>query len=270
MGRDDVMLWLGDCLDRLRELPDASVDAVVTDPPYGQTNEGFDGPIAFGADLWRECFRVAKPDAALISFAGSPTYHKIASAIEAGGWHVRQMWGWVYRNGVITSAWPKEGFDRLAPAMDPICYATKGKVLLNLAREGSTSWKRDQNANKACPWSERSGTSAATAVGRWPRTLVSESGTDGFEYFALSPNSPSLKIEKVGHPNQKPVKLLEWLISKLPQGTILDPFSGSATTGVACMNLGYGFIGIEKNPAYFEMGQARIAAHQASTPLLTG
>ena len=62
----DVTLHLGDCLDVLRSLPDGSVDAVVTDPPYGQTNESYESAIAFQPELWAECARVARPDAALV------------------------------------------------------------------------------------------------------------------------------------------------------------------------------------------------------------
>jgi site-specific DNA-methyltransferase (adenine-specific) len=266
MSRAEVIQ--ADCLEGMKSLTDASVSAIVTDPPYGQTNEGYDGPIAFGAELWRECHRVARPDAALISFAGSPTYHKIASAIEAGGWQVRQMWGWVYRNGFITSAWPREGFDRLAPAMDPICYATKGKVLLNLEREGSAAWHRNRNADEVCSWSERSGTRAATAVGRWPRSVVAEPETAGFQYFALNPNSPSLRAEKVGHPNQKPVALMRWIVSKLPAGSVvLDPFAGSGSTALACIEEGFDFLGYDISEEYVKIAQSRIDASLAKFPL---
>lgn len=122
----------GEALDILRTVPDASFDAVVTDPPYGQSNEKYDRGV--NPEIWKECFRVCKPHAALLSFAGSPTYHRIATGIETAGWHVRQMWGWIYRDGLITTAYPGQGFDRLAPAFDPICFATKGKVFLNALR----------------------------------------------------------------------------------------------------------------------------------------
>jgi hypothetical protein len=106
----------------------------VTDPPYGQTNEKYDGKHAasMSSGVWRECARIASQNSCVVAFAGSPTYHRIASAIEDAGWAIRQMWGWAYADGMITSAWPKEGFDRLAPAFDPIVFATRGKVLLNL------------------------------------------------------------------------------------------------------------------------------------------
>jgi DNA modification methylase len=258
-----VRLIRGDALAVLARLPDGSVDAVVTDPPYGQSNEAYDGPIAFGADLWRECYRVAAPNAALISFAGGPTYHRIATAIEAGGWKVRQMWGWVYRDGMITSAWPKEGFDRLAPAMDPIVYATKGKVLLRLEREGA-AWDRFTGRTQ---WQQRAhislranGFPAVKGAGHYPRAIVSDS-IDGFQYFVLSRTQGGFAAENDGHPNQKPLGLMRWLVSKLPPGgTVLDPFVGSGSTGVAAVQLGFNFIGIEQSAEYLAIARRRIRA----------
>jgi site-specific DNA-methyltransferase (adenine-specific) len=254
-----VELRCGDALAVLRTLEAGSVSHIVTDPPYGQSNEAYDRGVP--PEVWRECYRVAKPDAALISFAGGPTYHRIASDIEAAGWQVRQMWGWVYRNGFITSAYPSEGFDRLAPAFDPICYATKGKVLLNLNREGSGRWRRNRNEDERCSWSERSGERAATALGRWPRALVAEPMLgEEFQYFALNPNSPGLRGEKVGHPNQKPLALMLWIVRKLPRGgVVLDPYLGSGTTGLASEACGFDFIGIDNDPECIEMAGARFA-----------
>ena len=298
-------LLLGDCLERMREIPDGSVGHVVTDPPYGQSNESYDRGV--DPSLWRECYRATGPNAALVSFAGSPTYHRIASDIEAAGWKVRQMWGWIYRNGFITSAWPKEGFDRLAPAMDPICFATKGKVLLNLEREGKSEWSRKRNSDDVCSWSNRSGHTADSATGRWPRSIVADGEIDEFHYFSLNPNSPKLRAEKTGHPNQKPIALMRWIVSKLPKTpgavcpdchgkgrpdwpdsvvathcldcgglgrlpakptSILDPYMGSATTGVAAVEMGFDFIGIESDPTHFATAERRIVQAQNATPLL--
>jgi DNA modification methylase len=253
-----IKLYRGDCLKFLNRLPAGSVDAVVTDPPYGQSNESYDKGV--DRAVWVECFRVAKPNAALVSFAGSPTYHRIASAIEAAGWQVRQMWGWVYRDGMITSAWPKDGYDRLAPAMDPICFATKGKCLLRLAREGLEEWSRPGNARGSPGYSERSSSHGLIkAVGHWPRTV-----------YELSRTNPRLRSEKTGHPNQKPAELMTWLIGKLPAQTILDPFMGSGTTGVACVQTGRNFIGCEIDPAYFAIARKRINDARCAVAIAVG
>jgi site-specific DNA-methyltransferase (adenine-specific) len=257
-------LLLGDCLDLMRDLPDGSVDAIVTDPPYGQSNESYDRGVQ--AEVWRECHRVAAPNAALISFAGSPTYHRIASGIEAGGWRVRQMWGWIYRDGLITSAWPKEGFDRLRPAFDPICYASKGKVLLNLTREGEP-WDKLTGRDPSKPSYNRFNISTRSggkrnrhAGGHYPTALVAESEVAGFDYFALARTNGGVTLKTL-HPNTKPLALMRWLVAKLPPGgVVLDPFAGSGTTGVAALAEGRSFLGIERDPAYFAIAEARLAA----------
>lgn len=70
------------------------------------------------------------------------------------------------------------------------------------------------------------------------------------------------------HPTQKPVSLMEWCLGFFPKAaTVLDPFMGSGTTGVACMKLGRNFIGIEKEPKYFEIAERRISEAQAQLPL---
>lgn len=79
----------------------------------------------------------------------------------------------------------------------------------------------------------------------------------------LSWSIGATNAERVGHPTQKPLKVMEWCLSFLPDAkTILDPFMGSGTTGVACMNLGRKFIGIEIEPKYFEIACERIKAAQ--------
>jgi site-specific DNA-methyltransferase (adenine-specific) len=267
---EPVRIVEGDALAVLRTLPDGCVDAVATDPPYGQSNEKYDGRkvISLRSEVWEQCARVCKPNAALVSFAGSPTYHRIAAAIEDGGWGVRQMWGWVYRDGMISSAYPREGFDRLAPAMDPIVFATRGKVLLNVDREGK-GWKINRPRSKASPMSERfRSPETASANGRYPKSIVSDGSSSQFEYFASSRTS-SRRGDRTPHPNQKPIGLMRWLIAKLPAMVILDPFGGSGTTGVAALAEGRRCILIEKDPAYAAIARGRVA-EAMGTGLLAG
>ena len=252
-----ITLYCGDCRQVLRVLAAGSVDAVITDPPYGQSNESYD----HGVDpcVWQDCFRVAKRNSFLLSFAGSPSYHRIASGIESAGWRVRQMWAWVYRDGLITSAWPKEGFDRLAPAFDPICFATKGKILLNIKRISGNSWKRP--GRQSCGYSERSsGVKLLSANGNWPRNLLATENIPGFEYFVQSRTSPSLQRERVDHPNQKPLAVMQWLVDKTQPGDcILDPFCGSGTTLVAARDMGRRCIGVEVSEAFCAVAVQRLS-----------
>jgi site-specific DNA-methyltransferase (adenine-specific) len=137
----------GSCLDRLKEIPDGTIDAVVCDPPYhlqsivqrfsspdaapaqskesgvyarssrgfmGQTWDG--GDIAFRTDVWRECLRVLKAGGHLVAFGGTRTVHRIACAIEDSGFEIRDMISWLYFSGFPKSLDVSKGIDKLAGA----------------------------------------------------------------------------------------------------------------------------------------------------------
>ena len=93
-------LLLGNCLEKLAEMPDCSIDAIITDPPYGLSFMGkkwdYDVP---SEDIWRECLRVLKPGGHLLAFAGTRTQHRMAVRIEDAGFEIRDMIAWVYGSG---------------------------------------------------------------------------------------------------------------------------------------------------------------------------
>lgn len=104
----------GDCLAVLRTLPDASVDAVVTDPPYGLSFMGkrwdYDVPAV---EVWSECLRVLKPGGYLLAFAGTRTQHRMACRIEDAGFDIRDLIAWVYGNGFPKSLDVSKAIDRI-------------------------------------------------------------------------------------------------------------------------------------------------------------
>ena len=108
-------LLLGDCLERLRELPDCSVDSVVTDPPYGLSFMGkkwdYDVP---SVEVWAECLRVLKPGGHLLAFAGTRTQHRMAVRIEDAGFEIRDMIAWVYGSGFPKSLDVSKAIDKAA------------------------------------------------------------------------------------------------------------------------------------------------------------
>jgi site-specific DNA-methyltransferase (adenine-specific) len=101
----------------MRELPDASVDAVVTDPPYelGFMGKSWDSSgIAFNTDVWAECLRVLKPGGHLLAFGGSRTWHRIAVAVEDAGFQIRDSVAWLYGSGFPKSLDVSKAIDKAA------------------------------------------------------------------------------------------------------------------------------------------------------------
>jgi site-specific DNA-methyltransferase (adenine-specific) len=99
---EQFVIQIGDCRDRLKELPDNSIDSIVTDPPYelGFMGKAWDSTgIAYDEDVWRECLRVLKHGGHLLAFGGSRTYHRMACAIEDAGFQIRDQIMWVYGSG---------------------------------------------------------------------------------------------------------------------------------------------------------------------------
>jgi len=99
---DGVTLHLGNALDVLPTLDEASIDAIVTDPPYeiGIAGRDWDrSGIAYNTDLWRECLRVLKPGGHLLSFGAPRTYHRMACAVEDAGFRVIDQLDWIYTHG---------------------------------------------------------------------------------------------------------------------------------------------------------------------------
>ena len=97
-----ITLLHGDCLDKLKELENNSVDSIVTDPPYelGFMGKSWDSTgVANNKDMWAECLRVLKPGGHLLAFSGTRTYRRMACAIEDAGFEVRDMIEWVYGSG---------------------------------------------------------------------------------------------------------------------------------------------------------------------------
>ena len=110
---------VGNCVDRLRELPDGSIDSIVTDPPYelGFMGKSWDASgIAYNVDLWAECLRVLKPGGHLLAFGGTRTYHRMAVAIEDAGFEIRDSIQWIYGIGFPKSHNVSKAIDKEAGA----------------------------------------------------------------------------------------------------------------------------------------------------------
>lgn len=112
-----MKLLLGDCLEQMKSLADNSVNAVVTDPPYGLSFMGkkwdYDVP---SVDIWREVFRVLKPGGHILSFGGTRTYHRMVVNIEDAGFEIRDQIQWLCGSGFPKSHNVSKAIDKMAGA----------------------------------------------------------------------------------------------------------------------------------------------------------
>ena len=227
-------LYHGDCLEVMAGLPDGSVDMILCDLPYGTTACKWDTVIPF-EPLWAQYRRIAKRNAAIVLTASQP----FTSALGASNLEdLRYSWVWQKENAtghLNAKRMPmKLTEDVLVFYAEQPTYNPQGTRPCNkVVRKGG---------NGLCYGA--SGNELLQTVENYPRNIIIEA------------RDPS----KV-HPTQKPVALMEYLIRTYTNSgeTVLDNTMGSGTTGVACMNTGRRFIGIERDETYFNIARSRIA-----------
>jgi site-specific DNA-methyltransferase (adenine-specific) len=315
-------------------MPDASVDAVVTDPPYGLSFMGkrwdYDVP---GVEIWEQCLRVLKPGGYLLAFAGTRTQHRMAVRIEDAGFEIRDMIAWMYGSGFPKShnlQDDRQGWGTaLKPAMEPITMARKpfkGTVADNVQTYGTGAINIDGcrigerelcRLNRAGSigygGSEPQGIVEDGGIGRWPANVLHDGCEDvlrgmgeaarffytpkackedrddgcemmqarwkaGYSYTDTAGNAADgmfkdrETFKRNFHPTVKPTDLMRYLCRMVtpPGGIVLDPFTGSGSTGRGAVLEGFQFIGCEMDADYIEIAKARIlAAEKAYQPCLT-
>ena len=237
----------GDCLEVMKTIPDASIDAIITDPPYGTTACKWDSVIPF-EPMWKELNRIIKDNGAIIFTASQPfTSNLVMSNTKM----FKHEWIWEKNRGsnfaTLRYAPMKEHesvlvFCKTSPKYFPIMQQRKGAGL-------------DRTKYKYNP----TNTGKREALGNLEMTHANHNGNNELRY----PSSIQKFNTEVGkHPTQKPITLMEYLVKTYTQenDTVLDFTMGSGTTGVACKNLNRNFIGIELDKDYFEIATARINA----------
>jgi len=133
-------LLVGNCLETLKTLDDASIDSIVTDPPYelGFMGKAWDASgIAYQVDLWRECLRVLKPGGHLLAFGGTRTYHRMAVAIEDAGFEIRDSIHWTYGSGFPKSLNVSKAIDKAAKAERKVVGVNKNVIRASKEAGGS-------------------------------------------------------------------------------------------------------------------------------------
>ena len=238
-----IKLMMGDCLELMRDVPDQSVDMILCDLPYGTTACKWDTVIPF-APLWAAYKRVCKPNAAIVLTASQPfTSLLVASNVGA----FRHAWVWEKEQGVnfqLAKVQPlKVHEDVVVFGFSSPNYYPQGLQPCSIRKSN-----RGKGGKLGHVCSEAHRESYEQTAKGYPRSVVEFGRERGL------------------HPTQKPVALMEYLILTYTNegDVVLDNTMGSGTTGVACVNTGRKFIGMEQDAEYFQIARARI---ESATPI---
>lgn len=283
----------GDALALLAKLPKDSIDAVITDPPYG---------IAVGGERWdsfaagkhferwteswaTEARRVLKPGGHLLAFGAPRTFHRLASGIEDAGLEIRDTLLWLNHQGLPKSHRLPDGLGTaLKPAYEPILLSRKplvgtteqtlaafgtGALNIDPARIGTGRyWPANVTLSHApdCPSAlidgEMRGPSrlflSAKATRHEREAGCGELPVRSAQLYT-GRDRPARERRNI-HPTVKPLALMRWLVRlAVPEGgVVLDPFTGSGSTGIAAVLEGRPFVGIEREGEYADVACARL------------
>ena len=236
----------GDCLVEMATIEDKSVDMILCDLPYGTTACKWDSVIPF-APLWAHYKRVIKDRGAIVLFGSQPFTSKlVCSAIE------------IYKHSWV---WDKvRGTNFFAAKFSPL-NNTEDVCVFSMAGGNNGSKTPIKYFPQGVTETEKSNCYGGGKIGK-------EHGAKYKEYTQKITGYPFKIIKfpfekRTVHPTQKPVALLEYLIKTytLEGEMVLDNCMGSGSTGIACLNTGRHFIGIEKDDKYFAVALERIANH---------
>lgn len=240
-----IRLWHGDCLEKMKLLPDRSVDMILCDPPYGTTACKWDAIIPFDL-LWLELNRVIKDNGAILLFGSEP----FSSNLRLSNLNMfKYDWVWEKDKG------SNIGLSRKQPLRKHEIISVFYKSQPFYDFQGNPLKK---HITRVLPINKSETSSLSSNNGdkdnREYVTYTHDTKKSVLYFARDSQNSGSL------HPTQKPVALLEYLIKTytLENETILDFTMGSGSTGIACINTNRKFVGIEKDDKYFKIAKDRI------------
>ncbi len=237
-----MQLIHGDCLEKMKDIPDQSIDMVLTDPPYGTTACKWDSVIPF-EPMWKELKRVIKPKGAILLFGNEPFTSVMVCSNLAD---FKYRWDWDKK---IPSGMSYARFRPMQQSED-ICVFSNGGGIVNYYPQMIL---RDMPIKGGGMVESESASSVGYKALK--KTYEYKNPTTLIQFDKIRKGSI--------HPTQKPVALLEYLIKTytLEGETVLDFTMGSGSTGVACINTKRNFIGIEKDDKYFEIAKKRIEEH---------
>lgn len=238
-----IDLYLGNCLDLMPILADESVDMILTDLPYGSTACKWDTVIPF-EPLWEQYKRIIKPNGCIALFATEPFASRlVCSNIDMFRYDL--IWDKVnlYTGSLLANKRPLRRHEQIM-----IFY--KHQPTYNKQMRQGQPYSMTRNTKGVGEYATKTYQRVKTVNNgeHNPCSIIEIEGGN--------------KSEKGLHPTQKPVALCEWLIKTYTNEgeTVLDSCMGSGTTGVACINTGRNFIGIELDEHYFNIAKERINA----------
>ena len=236
---DNYTLLLGDCLERMKEIPDGSVDMILTDPPYGTTQCKWDTVIPFDL-MWEQLKRIIKPNGAIVLFGAEP----FSSLLRCS--NIKNFkYDWVWEKSKATGFLNSKKQPLRAHEIISVFYSKPPTYNPQMVEglpynKGVRKEQTDEDVYSSFEQVE-----VKSEGFRYPRSV---------QYFKTAENEGGF------HKTQKPVALLEYLIKTYTQEneTVLDFTFGSGSTGVACVNTNRNFIGVELDEKYFNIAEKRI------------
>lgn len=224
-----------DCLEGLKEIPDKSVDLIVTDPPYGTTRNSWDAVVSFER-LWRELDRVSKDNTAVVIFSQQPFTAEVVIS-NPRAFRYEWIWSKTEATGFLNAKkMPLKAHENI------LIFYKKSPVYNPQFTEG-TPYRYKKDGISSSNYGNSNGTDIIENKGlRFPRSII------------------TFKKDRGLHPTQKPVALIEYIVRTYsnPGGVVLDPFMGSGTTAVACIKTGRNYIGFELDEGYHATSLKRI------------
>ncbi|WP_041208787.1 DNA-methyltransferase [Aeromonas jandaei] len=233
-----MKLLQGDCLSLLPSLPDNSIDMVLADPPYGTTQCKWDSVIDLAA-MWRELERVCKPNSAIVMTAAQPfTAQLVCSNIGMFKYEI------IWEKGNATGFLNAKKQPLRAHESVLVFYRQQPTYNPQMTSGHARKTSKRKTVNSEC-YGKALSLTEYDSTERYPRSV---------QFFSSDKQRGSY------HATQKPVALMEWLIRSFsnPADVVLDFCMGSGTTGVACLNTGREFIGMEMDTEIFKVATSRI------------
>ena len=236
-----IDLRQGDCLEIMKDIPDKSIDMILCDLPYGTTDCAWDNVIPF-EPMWEQLKRVTKKNGAIVLFGSQPF---TSALVMSNPKMFKYEWIWEKHKGTNFQTVKYQPF----------------KVHENVLVFGGSNYYPQMS--NGTPYKPRGSHNINKKGGMWEGKKVGYAKDfDSSKRYPVSKLYFANHNQKANsfHPTQKPVALMEYLIKTYTNDgeTVLDFTMGSGTTGVACINTGRNFIGIELDENYFEIAKKRI------------